>query len=174
MKYVISNTVIAILFALSIICNIWLFTTKPITTIDTKIIHDTTVIVKDSIQYHTKIKNIIFHDTIVQTIVNTDTVYVPIQIPITYKTYTDKIFNDNIEYDVTINYSGYKSEIEDVTIYSNYVKQDVKNITPKPWRQTVSLGIQVGYGIQLTPYNTMYSFGPYVGIGIQYGWGYTW
>jgi hypothetical protein len=70
----------------------------------------------------------------VQTIVNTDTVYVPIQIPITYKTYTDKIFNDNIEYDVTINYSGYKSEIEDVTIYSNYVKQDVKNITPKPWR----------------------------------------
>jgi hypothetical protein len=49
MKYVIINTVIAMLFVLSIICNIWLFTTKPITTIDTQIIHDTTVIVKDSI-----------------------------------------------------------------------------------------------------------------------------
>jgi hypothetical protein len=49
MKYIIINTIISIFFVLSFICNIWLFTTRPEVIVDTKTVHDTTIIVKDSI-----------------------------------------------------------------------------------------------------------------------------
>lgn len=173
-KYIIINTIIAMLFILSIVCNIWLITTKPKIVTDVKTVHDTTVIVKDSIQKHTVIKDVLLYDTIIQTIVDTDTIYIPIDLPITYKTYTNKLCNNNIEYDVTINYSGYKSEIEDVTIQSKYLKENITNIKQNPWRQTISIGVQIGCGMQLTPQQSIYSFGPYIGIGIQYGFGYTW
>lgn len=174
MKYKIINTIILIFFVLSFICNVYLFTTKSQVVVDTKIVHDTTIVIKDSIQKHTIIKNSIMHDTIIKTIINKDTVYIPIEIPITYKTYTDKLFNNNIEYDVEINYSGYKAEINDISIESKFKQQDIINVKQKSWKQTFSIGVQFGYGIVLSPYNYTYNSGPYIGIGVQYGWGYTW
>lgn len=40
--------------------------------------------------------------------------------------------------------------------------------------QSVVIGLQAGYGLGVQPATMQARFEPYVGIGITYGWGYSW
>lgn len=40
--------------------------------------------------------------------------------------------------------------------------------------QSVVVGLQAGYGLGVQPSTMQARFEPYVGIGITYGWGYSW
>lgn len=40
--------------------------------------------------------------------------------------------------------------------------------------QSVVIGLQAGYGLGVQPSTMQARFEPYVGIGITYGWGYSW
>lgn len=40
--------------------------------------------------------------------------------------------------------------------------------------QSIVVGLQAGYGLGIQPSTMQARFEPYVGIGITYGWGYSW
>lgn len=40
--------------------------------------------------------------------------------------------------------------------------------------QSIAVGLQAGYGLGVQPSTMQARFEPYVGIGITYGWGYSW
>lgn len=40
--------------------------------------------------------------------------------------------------------------------------------------QSIVVGLQAGYGLGVQPSTMQARFEPYVGIGITYGWGYSW
>lgn len=42
------------------------------------------------------------------------------------------------------------------------------------WGQSVTVGVQVGYGMGIQPTTMRASFEPYVGVGVTYGFGVTW
>jgi len=45
---------------------------------------------------------------------------------------------------------------------------------PKKWRQYVGVGLQVGYGINYDLMTKTPTGCPYIGLGVSYGFGYTW
>lgn len=172
MKYI--NYIIGVLLALSISLNIGLgiaLANKGTNIIEREIkVTDTLTITKDSIVEHIRPLYIKDYDTVFVMITDTDTIEVPMTLPIEYMTYEDTIDHDSIKYDVKIDYSGFRPSLDGVYVHSNYIKQETIIKKPKPWRQFIGAGIQVGYGTTFPEPK----FSPYVGVGITYGFGYTW
>ena len=85
-----------------------------------------------------------------------DTAQVQVQIPITQKVYRDSSFTAYV--------SGFEASLDSFVLH---VPHSVTTIThtSRPKQPRWSIGLQVGYGISLSP-TPKYS--PYIGIGVQY------
>ena len=121
---------------------------------------DTITIVKDSIIYKDKIKFVTYYDTIIET--STDTLF--LEIPIEHHQYKDTISKDSITYNLDIRYSGFKASLDTIQISTLYTPSIVTK--KKRLSSGLNLGIQVGYGMGFTP---MPVPAPYIGIGLSYG-----
>lgn len=136
--------------------------------------HDT--IVRDSIQIQEKVKwkYVTKYDTViyVQTDTMTDTVYV--QIPIDHYQYRDTGSTDSTKYSLGINYSGYKASLDSVWFNYSYTPQTIVKTKRNGWRQHVGIGVHTGYGAHINSRDGTFVTGPYIGIGINYSWGYSW
>lgn len=81
---------------------------------------------------------------------------VAVQVPITQKVYRDSLYTAYV--------SGYQPSLDSFTIhFPRQVTTITSTIRPKQSRW--GIGLQVGYGITLSP-TPQYS--PYIGVGIQY------
>lgn len=85
-----------------------------------------------------------------------DTAQVQVQIPITQKIYRDSSYTAYV--------SGYEPSLDSLTLHILHSVTTVTN-TIQPKRSRWSVGLQVGYGISLSPTPR---YAPYVGIGLQY------
>jgi len=105
------NKVLGVLvIILIIICTILgiCLSNKKTDIIERKVeVHDTTTVVRDSIISHTVTKYITSFDTVLSIIKDTDTIAVPVELPIEHKQYRDTINKDSIVYDIQIDYSGF-------------------------------------------------------------------
>lgn len=79
-----------------------------------------------------------------------------VQVPITQKVYRDSLYTAYV--------SGFEASLDSFTLH---VPHSVTTITnnSRPKQSRWSIGLQVGYGISLSP-TPKYS--PYIGIGVQY------
>ena len=73
----------------------------------------------------------------------------------------------------------YALDIYQTDTLTQYVPQTADNTTSSTNRkgrfgQSVVVGLQVGYGIGVQPSTMQAAFQPYIGIGITYGFGYSW
>ena len=150
--------ILAILLCLSICFNFYQYHSY---SNQTPIIHtDTITLVKDSIIYKDKIRYITYYDTIIET--STDTLF--LEIPIEHHQYKDTISKDSITYKLDIRYSGFKASLDTIQISTIYTPSIVTK--KKRLSSGLNLGIQVGYGMSFTPKPVP---APYIGIGISYG-----
>ena len=141
-------------------------------------IHDT--IIRDSIQIQEKIvtryitKDQIKFDTIVQidSVFDTLTIYVPI--PIEHKSYRDFQLTDTAQWELGINYSGYKPSLDSVWFNYSYIPKEVVKTKERGFGQHIGIGLQVGYGIGIDPIQHTVHPMPTISVGISYGWGYHW
>lgn len=105
-------------------------------------VRDTIVIDSIHIQEKTKYKYTTNYDTLIQldTIIqlSRDTVFIPISIPIQHKQYNDTILSNNVESFVTIDYHGFNSNIDKLTLVNN-VKQEEYKKKAEPF-----VGLKVG------------------------------
>ena len=136
--------------------------------------HDT--IIRDSIQIKEKVKlkYVTKYDTViyVQMDTMTDTVYV--QIPIDHFQYRDTGSTDSTKYSLGINYSGYKASLDSVWFNYSYTPKTIVKTKRNGWGQHVGIGVHAGYGAHINARDGTFVTGPYIGIGINYSWGYTW
>ena len=141
-------------------------------------IHDT--ITRDSIQIQEKIvtryitKDQIKFDTVVQidSIRDTLTIYVPI--PIEHKSYRDFQLTDTAQWELGINYSGFKPTLDSVWFNYSYTPQTIVKTKRNGWGQYVGVGVQVGIGPSINTRDGTFVTGPYIGVGVTYGFGYHW
>ena len=135
-------------------------------------IKDTIVIDKEIIKYKEKLKYITNYDTIIKldTIKDSVLVYIPIE----HKQYKDTFITDTSKTYLSIDYSGYKASIDNISFYSNYNIKPIEKNKTKGFGQFIGLSINVGYGIGLNYNDKSFNNSPYIGIGISYGWGYRW
>ena len=85
-----------------------------------------------------------------------DTTQVQVQIPITQKVYRDSSYTAYV--------SGFEPSLDSLTIHIPHRVTTITN-TSRHKQSRWSVGLQVGYGISLSP-TPKYS--PYIGIGVQY------
>ena len=110
-----------------------------------------------------------FTDYIYDTIVVNDTVYVA-DIP---RVYTDSTADYALNVRAVKMYD-YRLDIFRVDTIIRYVQE--KPTEPKKsgkMGQSVVIGLQVGYGLGVQPTTMQARFEPYIGIGITYGFGFT-
>lgn len=110
-----------------------------------------------------------FTDYIYDTIVVNDTVYVA-DIP---RVYTDSTADYALNVRAVKMYD-YRLDIFRVDTIIRYIQE--KPTEPKKrgkWGQSVVIGLQVGYGLGVHPATMQARFEPYIGIGITYGFGFT-
>lgn len=73
---------------------------------------------------------------------------------------------------------GYDLDIYKADTLTRYVPQipaeDKKYSRKGRFGQSIVVGLQAGYGLGVQPSTMQARFEPYVGIGITYGWGYSW
>ena len=83
-------------------------------------VHDTITV--DSIRIQEKIewKYRTITDTVVAYVSDTDTVYLPIQIPIDHYVYNDTISTDSTSTELQIAYEGWRAKIDSVSLIHNY------------------------------------------------------
>ena len=133
----------------------------------------------NSIQIQEKIvtryitKDQIKFDTVVQidSIRDTLTIYVPI--PIEHKSYRDFQLTDTAQWELGINYSGYKPSLDSVWFHYSYIPKEVVKTKENAFRQFVGVSVNVGYGATINTTDRTFVPGPYIGVGISYGWGWT-
>lgn len=141
-------------------------------------VHDT--IIRDSIQIQEKIvtryitKDQIKFDTVVQidSIRDTLTIYVPI--PIEHKSYRDFQLTDTAQWELGINYSGYKPSLDSVWFNYSYIPKEVVKTKERGFSPYVGVSLNVGYGAVINTIDKTFVPGPYLGIGVSLGWGYHW
>lgn len=71
----------------------------------------------------------------------------------------------------------YSLDIYRADTFTRYVPQvstERKKQSRMGFGQSIIVGLQVGYGLGVQPATMRARFEPYVGIGITYGWGYSW
>lgn len=131
---------------------------------------DTITVYVDSVRIveHTKVKYVKQIDTFyVKQASDTirDTVWLA-DLPIEHKTYNDTIVNDSVKSTVTINYHGFATGIDDITLFHN-VTHKCTTVNPrKKFGWGISAGPYIGFGTDFR------GVGPSVGVGVQIGWGY--
>ena len=135
-------------------------------------VHDTTVITKEEIKEKEKIKRVVEYDTFLITERDTirDTFYV--SLPIEHKQYRDTFTTDTSRTILDIKYSGYKSSLDGVYVHSSFTQKERIKVKHTGFGQFVGVGLQVGYGASINPIDKTFNPGPYIGVGIAYGWGY--
>lgn len=110
-----------------------------------------------------------FTDYIYDTIVINDTVYVA-DIPRVYKDSTaDYALNVR-----AVKMYDYRLDIFRVDTITRYIQE--KPAEPKKrgkFGHSVVIGLQAGYGLGVQPATMQARFEPYIGIGITYGFGFT-
>lgn len=148
------------LFVLSVGLNVYLLTKedikvntiiKEITTEKIDTINDTIKDIVPIVKYETRIKTV--KDTLIQSIVNHDTVKVEAYIPI-----TQKVYSNDTTYKAWI--SGYKQNLDSITIYNKIITKN-NTIVRKP---TITIGPTIVGGYD--PINN--KFGGMIGIGVTY------
>ena len=110
-----------------------------------------------------------FTDYIYDTIVVNDTVYVA-DIP---RVYTDSTADYALNVRAVKMYD-YRLDIFRVDTITRYIQE--KPTEPKKrgkLGQSVVIGLQAGYGLGVQPTTMQARFEPYIGIGITYGFGFT-
>lgn len=136
--------------------------------------HDT--IVRDSIQIKEKVKwkYVTKYDTAIYIKHDTfmDTVYV--QLPINHYQYRDTGGTDSSKYNIGINYSGYKASLDSIWFNYSYTPQTIVKPKRNGWGQYVGVGLQVGVGPSINAKDGTFITGPYIGVGVTYGFGYHW
>ena len=140
-------------------------------------IHDT--IIRDSIQIQEKVvtkyvtRDNIKFDTVIQidSVFDTLTIYIPI--PIEHKSYRDFQLTDTAQWEIGIDYSGYKPSLDSVWFNYSYIPKEVIKTKENALRQFVGISVNVGYGATINTLERTFVPGPYIGVGISYGWGWT-
>lgn len=110
-----------------------------------------------------------FTDYIYDTIVVNDTVYIA-DIPRVYTDSTDD-YALNVR---AVKMYDYRLDIFRVDTITRYIQE--KPTEPKKrgkFGQSVVIGLQAGYGLGVQPATMQARFEPYIGIGITYGFGFT-
>lgn len=135
-------------------------------------IHDTTTVTVEKIKEKEKIKRVVEYDTflIVEKDTVRDTVYV--SLPIEYKQYRDTFNTDTSRTILDIKYSGYKAQLDGLYVESHYKARETVKVKHTGFGQFVGVGLQVGCGATVNTIDRTFVPGPYLGIGITYGWGY--
>ena len=132
--------------------------------------YDTVVVVKhDTIH---SIRTILQETYKYDTIVLRDTVFVA-DIP---QNYVDSTPDYRIDIRAVKLY-GYNLDIYKTSTNTQVLPREPQ--TPNKQRrgrfgQSIVVGLQAGYGLGVQPATMQARFEPYVGIGITYGWGYSW
>ena len=137
-------------------------------------VHDTTIITKEQIKEKEKIKRVVEYDTffIKETDTIRDTFYV--SLPIEYKQYRDTFTTDTSRTILDIKYSGYKSSLDGVYVQSSFTQKERIKVKTSGFGQYLGIGLQVGYGATINTIDKTFIPGPYIGVGISYGWCYKW
>lgn len=141
-----------------------------------EIVHDT--IIRDSIQIKEKIKTkyITNYVHVFDTIIYRDTHRIYVPLPIEHKYYKDYQINDTCNWELGINYSGYKPTLDSVWFHYSYIPK--KHITTvqksSGFGQFLGVSVNLGYGATINTIEKNFIPGPYIGIGISYGWGFHW
>lgn len=144
------------------------------TVVEEKVVYvrDTISIPYETIKYKERVKYVTQFDTIICVVRDSVMDTVRVELPIEHKQYRDTIKTDTTDIKVDIEYSGFKPQLDRVWIdYSYTGKQLVKSKKKGHFGQSVVVGVQVGYGVGI---NNPIKFNPYVGVGITYGFGYSW
>lgn len=165
--------VLAILLCMSFACNVYQYAQSQNEENKVIVLHDTIRIDSIRIQEHTRPIYVTHHDTCI--VYRRDTICdtLTIEIPIEHKVYTDTINHDSTQWKLDIGFSGYKAKIDSANISVLHTKEVSFN-KPKSYMmgQTISIGLQAGYGMGFEGMTIHPS--PYIGIGINYGFGITW
>ena len=137
-------------------------------------VHDTTIITKEQIKEKEKIKRVVEYDTFFITERDTirDTFYV--SLPIEHKQYRDTFTTDTSRTILDIKYSGYKSSLDGVYVQSSFAQKERIKVKTSGFGQYLGIGLQVGYGATINATDKTFIPGPYIGVGISYGWCYKW
>lgn len=109
---------------------------------------DTVTVTKPVIQYR------FITQVITDTLYNTDSVLVPVQIPIETKIYQDSTYRAVI--------SGYRASLDTIQVYPIHTYTTITNIITKKKRFNIGLQAGVGYGC----FNKKPDI--YVGLGVSY------
>ena len=159
--------IIGIIFLLSVALNVYHFATESSSSASTSdttrvTIYDTIKVVKpiakDSVVVRYVAEVVRVTDTIIDSVnVGTDCTLsedIEVEIPITQKVYEDSTYKAYV--------SGFRSNLDSIFVYP---KTEVRTINIKPKPKRWGIGVQVGYGLSLTPAP---KFAPYIGVGISY------
>lgn len=135
-------------------------------------VHDTTIITKEEIKEKEKIKRVVEYDTFFITERDTirDTFYV--SLPIEHKQYRDTFTTDTSRTILDIKYSGYKSSLDGVYVQSSFTQKERIKVKHTGFGQFIGVGLHLGYGASVNHIDKTFNPGPYIGVGITYGWGY--
>lgn len=107
------------------------------------------------------------------TIVRSDTVYIADK-PQLYTESTNE-YRLQVQAVKMYDYSLELYRVDSLTTITEKVRETAeKRRSRAKWGQSVTIGLQVGYGLGVQPTTMRASFEPYVGIGITYGFGVTW
>ena len=130
--------------------------------------YDTIVEVRyDTIREHRTIRKDLHH---YDTIVLHDTVYIA-DIP---QDYVDSTADYRLRVQAVKMYD-YSLNIYRTDTLTRYVPQEATGRKRKgKWGQSIVVGLQAGYGLGVQPTTMQARFEPYVGIGVTYGFGYSW
>lgn len=133
---------------------------------ETEVVHTDTI---QTIRVDTIRVERTFTDYIYDTIVVNDTVYIA-DIP---RVYTDSTADYALNVRAVKMYD-YRLDIFRVDTITRYIQE--KQTEPKKrgkMGQSVVIGLQAGYGLGVQPTTMQARFEPYIGIGITYGFGFT-
>ncbi len=130
--------------------------------------YDTIVVTRhDTIREHRTIRQTAYH---YDTIVLHDTVYIA-DIP---QDYVDSTVDYRLRVQAVKMYD-YSLDIYRTDTFTRYVPQETTRAKKRGrWGQSVVVGLQAGYGLGVQPTTMQAAFQPYIGIGLTYGFGYSW
>lgn len=109
---------------------------------------DTVTVVKPAVQYR------YITQVITDTLYNTDSVLVPVQIPIETKIYQDSTYRAVI--------SGYRASLDTIQVHPIHTYTTITNMITKQKRFNIGVQAGVGYGFLLKKPDI------YVGLGVSY------
>ena len=110
--------------------------------------NDTVTVIKPVVQYR------YITQVITDTLYNTDSVLVPVRIPIESKTYQDSTYRAVI--------SGYRASLDTIQVYPIHTYTTITNIITKQKRFNIGVQAGVGYGCFTKKPDV------YVGLGVSY------